>query len=87
MYRIGYPFWKQFARMGVPLNIRVNVLKDEEAGVYVATSDDLKGLVCEAATMDELVQEVHSTTQELLEFYLENKVGVPPTTDLRLCAA
>jgi predicted RNase H-like HicB family nuclease len=73
--------------MGVPLNIRVNVLKDEEAGVYVATSDDLKGLVCEAATMDELVQEVHSTTQELLEFYLENKVGVPPTTDLRLCAA
>lgn len=66
MYRIGFPFWKQMARLGVPLKLRVNVILDDEAGVFVATSDDLRGLVCEAASMDDLVKEVSLATYELL---------------------
>ena len=70
MYRIGFPFWKQAARLGVPLKMRINVMRDREAGVFVATSDDLPGLVCEAASMAELLVEVNAATRELLGFYL-----------------
>lgn len=87
MYRIGLPFWKQAARLGVPLNIRVNVFRDDEANVFVATSHDLRGLVCEASTMDELLVEVNSTINELLSFHLNDKVTPKPVTDLRFCPA
>lgn len=90
MYKIGYPFWKSFARMGVPLSIRVNVVQDDEAGVFVATSDDLSGLVCEAATFKELIVEVNAGIQTLLEYHLENKLPQQPVAarpDMRLCAA
>jgi predicted RNase H-like HicB family nuclease len=77
--------WKQFARMGVPLRLRVDVMRDEEVNVYVASSADLRGLVCEAATIDELVLEINSSIQELLESYLIHDIK-PPVTDLRLTA-
>lgn len=86
MYRIGLPFWKHFARLGVPLNLRVDVLRDEEVGVFIATSRDLPGLVCEAKTMDELVGEVNSSINDLLEFHLAG-AAQRPVTDLRLCGA
>ncbi len=86
MYRIGFPFWKQAARMGVPLTVRVKVLRDEEAGVFVATSDDLRGLVCEAATMDQLVDEVNSSIHDLLVFHIDGHAQ-RPVTDLRMCCA
>jgi len=86
MYRIGLPLWKQAARLGVPMKIRVNVLRDKEAGVFVATSDDLRGLVCEATTMDHLVVEVNQTIQELLKFHI-NGDAQRPVTDLRMCCA
>jgi hypothetical protein len=84
MYRIGNPFWKHLARLGAPLTIRVNVLRDHDAGVFVATSDDLRGLVCEALTMDMLVVEVRQTIQDLLSIHI-NRSTRPPVTDLRLC--
>jgi hypothetical protein len=87
MYRIGLPFWKQVARLGVPLKLRINVIHDTEADVFVATSEDLTGLVCEASTMDELVREVDSTTAELLAFHLHDPSVARPVTDLRLCGA
>ena len=40
--------------MGVSLLIKVEIIHDNEANVYVATSPDLKGLVVEAETLDEL---------------------------------
>lgn len=70
MYRIGFPFWKQAARLGVPLKMRINVMRDQEVGVFGATSDDLPGLVCEAASMDELLVEVNAATRELLGIVL-----------------
>lgn len=40
---------------------------DSEAGVWVATSDDVPGLVTEAATMDELVRKLQVMVPEMLE--------------------
>lgn len=82
-YKIGYPFWKVAAKMGVAMKIRVDVLRDEEANVYVASSEDLPGLVCEATTMDLLVEEVNSSVNELLSFQLPASLR-QPVTDLRL---
>lgn len=87
MYRIGFPFWKQAARLGIPLTLRINVIRDDEAGVFVATSDDLKGLVCEAASLDALVKEVHLATSELLSLQMHSQSVAQPVTDLRLCPA
>jgi len=43
---------------------------DDEANVYVATSRDLKGLVVEAETLDELEKEVRDLVPELLTLNL-----------------
>lgn len=40
---------------------------DDEAGVWVATSDDIPGLVTEAATLDALLARVRAVALELLE--------------------
>ena len=56
-YRYGWPFGKVLANMGVPTKIKVDVVRDEEAGVFVATSQDVAGLVLEAETLEELVAE------------------------------
>lgn len=44
----------------------VRVLFDDEAKVFVATSDDIPGLVTEADTFEELVQHVAELTPVLL---------------------
>lgn len=40
---------------------------DDEAGVWVATSDDIPGLVTEAVSLDELLSRVLAIAPELLE--------------------
>lgn len=40
---------------------------DDEASVYVATSDDVPGLVAEAPTLDEVREKVMALIPELLE--------------------
>lgn len=40
---------------------------DDEAGVWVATSDDIPGLVTEAATLDALQQRILAIAPDLLE--------------------
>lgn len=40
---------------------------DDEAGVWVATSEDIPGLVTEAASLDELLTRVLAVAPELLE--------------------
>lgn len=66
-YRLGWPMGKAMARIGVPTLIRVNVIRDEEAGVYVGTSFDLRGLVIEAGTFEELVREAEEMIPCLLD--------------------
>ncbi len=66
MFRVGFPGWKLAGRLGATLVYRVDVIHDTEAGVYVATSPDVRGLVAEAATMDALFHEVHAGADELI---------------------
>lgn len=67
MYRVGNPFWRLLARLGIPLVVRVDVVYDKDANVYVATSPDLRGLVAEAKTKEELIASVYDCVDLLLE--------------------
>jgi len=58
MYRLSWPCAAFFASLGFSLLIKVEIIHDDEANVYVATSPDLKGLVVEAENLDELEKEV-----------------------------
>lgn len=78
MYRVGFPGWKIAARVGVPLLLRVEVIRDHEAGVFVATSPDLDGLVAEAKTADELVRAVYDCVDMLLEYALHSPPKARP---------
>lgn len=56
-YKLGWPLGKFVARLGIPTLVRINVIRDDEAGVFVGTSEDLVGLVLEAETLDGLINE------------------------------
>lgn len=45
----------------------VNLLWDNEASVWVATSDDVIGLALESGSMDALIERVRLAVPELLE--------------------
>jgi predicted RNase H-like HicB family nuclease len=45
----------------------VNAAWDDDAKVWVATSDDVPGLVTEARTLDVLVERVRAVAPELLD--------------------
>lgn len=47
--------------------LTVNAFWDEEAGVWVASSNDVPGLVAEAETMEKLVAVLQDRIPELLE--------------------
>ncbi len=66
MYRVGNLGWRVAARIGIPLKVRIDVIFDDEAKVFVATSEDLKGLVVEAATVEELWAEIKQCACDLL---------------------
>lgn len=51
----------------MPQHYTVNTFWDTEAGVWVATSDDIPGLVTEADTMETLVAKLKVMVPELLE--------------------
>jgi predicted RNase H-like HicB family nuclease len=53
-------------------NFNVRAFWDEEARVWVATSEDVPGLVAEADTMEKLVEKLKILIPELLE---ANEVG------------
>lgn len=66
MYRVGRLGWRLAFKLGATLIYRVDVVRDVEAGVYVATSPDVRGLVAEASTMDDLFREVDAGAEELI---------------------
>ena len=49
------------------MNYTINMLWDNDAQVWVATSNDVPGLVMEAEDFDELVKRVEDAIPELLE--------------------
>ena len=79
-YRVGFPGWKIAARLGVPLTVRVEVLWDNEAKVFVATSDDFLpefGCVAESATWDGLKEELSAVFDDAFESIFGNKAKEP----------
>jgi predicted RNase H-like HicB family nuclease len=48
-------------------NFRVTAQWDDEASVWVATSEDIVGLVTEAPTLDQLLERVVAVAPELLD--------------------
>ncbi len=67
-YPINYPFAKLFQRLGFTLIVRIDVIFDAEADVYVATSKDISGLVLEAETFKALESEVQEAIINLTQF-------------------
>lgn len=49
------------------MNYKVNMLWDDEAGVWVATSDDIPGLVLESGSFDALLERVRFAAPEILK--------------------
>ena len=45
----------------------VDAFWDRTAGVWVATSDEILGLVTEAPTIDQLMQKIHLIIPELIQ--------------------
>jgi hypothetical protein len=66
MYPLRFPLAEFLGSMGIPLLIEVKVTCDKEAGVYVATSDDVRGLVVESDSLDELKKEVIGLIPQLV---------------------
>lgn len=67
-YPMRYPFAKFFQHFGVTLIVRIDVIFDAEAKVYVATSKDISGLVLEAETFQSLESEVREAIINLAKF-------------------
>ena len=49
------------------MDYRINIIWDNEAAVYVATSEDVPGLVLESGSLDALIERVKTAVPELLE--------------------
>ena len=80
-WRLGFPGWRVAARCGVTIKIKVDVCRDEDAGVYYATSDDI-GLALEAASLDVLMKEIDAAIPALLD--IAHSPIDKPKTDIRL---
>lgn len=65
-YRMGWPFGRMLAALGVPTLIRIRVIRDDEAGVFVGHSPDVRGLVVEADSLGEIAEEARLLLPDLL---------------------
>jgi Domain of unknown function (DUF1902) len=84
MYPLNWPLSFFFASLGMPLLIKIAVVFDPVAKVYIATSQQLRGLVIEAASLDDVHHEVQMAVPELLELnHLNTKNKLPNHTNLQ----
>lgn len=61
----------------------VNLTWDTDAGVWVATSDDIPGLVLESGSFDALLERVRFAAPELLEWNAIEEIE-PDEIDLQM---
>lgn len=80
-WRLGYPGWRLAANFGLPIKIKVDVFRDEDAGTYCASSDDI-GLAVEAESLDGLMREIHTALPVLLQ--IAHSPIRRPKADIRL---
>jgi predicted RNase H-like HicB family nuclease len=81
VYRFKWIGASYLGRIGVPLVVKVSASFDKEAGVYVATSSDLPGLVVEAATLDELNLELRELVPAMISL-CETRAPAPIRTQV-----
>ena len=85
-YRIGLPFWKLACKMGFTPSFRIIIHKDPKQNVYWCESNDLKEVISEMPSIEELIREVNNIAEELLEmnynvknchtnFYIQNDIS------------
>ncbi len=76
-YPLGWPaaLWLHNI-FGLPLQLRVKVIYDDEVGVYIGTSPDISGLVIEAETLEGLTQEIALVLPELIHVKIQNSIGL-----------
>lgn len=79
-YPIGWIFSGMAERLGVPIGARIHVVFDPEAVVYIATSKDVKGLVVEADTFEQLITE----TNELIPILISKEQKATLLTDYHI---
>ena len=80
-WRLGFPGWRIAAMCGMNIKIKVDVCRDEEAGVYYATSDAI-GLAVESESLDGLMKEIHAAIPALL--LISHATIDKPRADIRL---
>jgi Domain of unknown function (DUF1902) len=80
LYRLGNPCWKLMEALGASIYCRIDVQFDPAAHVYIATSPDLKGLVVEAATKEEMFREVPQCIEMILHVQDNHRVTTEPRT-------
>ncbi len=49
------------------MEYKINLMWDTEAGVWIATSEDVEGLVLESGSVDALIEKVRFAIPELLK--------------------
>lgn len=79
-YRVGFPGWKIAARLGFPLCVKVSVLWDKDAKVFVAQSDDFLpefGCVAESDTWEGLQKELQAVFEDAFEVIFGSKTKEP----------
>lgn len=90
MYRVGLPLWKQLARLGVPMLVRVHVHYDPDAKSYWTSSPDLSGLIVTGETLDEVLKEARIGIDGLMDLELGHNINAEPQVRFApeaLCAA
>jgi len=65
-YPISWFGARLLAKLKVNLSVRVKVEFDPEANVYIASSPDLTGLILEAETVEEMINEIAEWVPNLL---------------------
>ena len=78
---VDYPFWAIKARFGFRQVFRMSILHDEDVDVYVATSEDFPGLICEADTRDELIAETERVFQDVLTYFVKGRNPTMPVLE------
>lgn len=79
-YPLGWHLSGIAQKLGVPTGARIDVMFDDDARVFIATSKDVNGLVVEADTIEQLMTE----TSELIPMLLKQQPKVSLMTDYHL---
>lgn len=81
--RIGFPGWKIAARLGLPLFVKAQALRDEKAKVFVPVSEDfLPAFACvaEAETLCSLHDELQFVFADGFETIFGKEAKFPAVT-------